>query len=103
MSKLSKLNKPKKTARLEIRVTEEYKQNIETAAYLQGQNMTEYVLDALAKASNETIRQHQILELSKQDTEHFVDALLNPPSPSQQAITDAEWYRQTVQSNLQKP
>ena len=101
MSQLSKPDKPKKTARLEIRVTEEYKQNIETAAYLQGQNMTEYVLDVLAKASNQTIRQHQILELSKKDTEHFVDALLNSPPPSEQAIADAEWYKKTLDSNNQ--
>lgn len=99
MSKLSKPDKPKKTARLEVRVTEEYKQNIETAAYLQGQNMTEYVLDVLAKASHKTIQQHQILELSKKDTEHFVDALLNPPLPSQQAIDDVEWYKQTINRN----
>ena len=99
MSKLSKPNKPKKTARLEIRVTEEYKQNIETAAYLQGQNMTEYVLDVLAKASDRTIRQHQILKLSKRDSEHFVDALLNPSFPSQQAIDDAEWYKKTIKCN----
>ncbi len=103
MSKLSNLNKQKKTARLEIRVTEEYKQNIETAAYLQGKNMTEYVLDVLTKASNQTIKHHQILELSKKDSEHFVDALLNSSPPSQQAIADAEWYKQTINSNKQKP
>ena len=101
MSQLSKPDKPKKTARLEIRVTEKYKQNIETAAYLQGQNMTEYVLDVLAKASNQTIQQHQILELSKKDTEHFVDALLSSPPPSQQAIADAKWYKKTIDNNNQ--
>ncbi len=60
MSKISKPDKPAKTARLEVKVTEEYKHKIETAAYLQEQNVTEYVLDALAKASNFVIFQISI-------------------------------------------
>ena len=99
MNKLSETDKPKKTARLEVRVTEEYKKNVETAAYLRGQNMTEYVLDVLAEASSKTIRQHQLLELTKNDIDSFVDALLNPTSPTEQAIEDAEWYKQTLENN----
>lgn len=99
MSKSAKIDKPKKTARLEVRVTEDYKKNIETAAYLRGQNMTEYVLDVLAEASNQTIRQHQLLELTKNDLNSFVDALLNPSVPTEQAINDAEWYKQIIEKN----
>ena len=99
MNKLSEMGKPKKTARLEVRVTEDYKKNIETAAYLRGQNMTEYVLDVLAEASSKTIRQHQLLELTKNDIDSFVDALLNSPVPTEQAINDAQWYRKTMENN----
>ena len=99
MNKLSETDKPKKTARLEVRVTEDYKKNVETAAYLRGQNMTEYVLDVLAEASNKTIRQHQLLELTKKDIDSFVDALLNPGVPTEQAISDAQWYRKTIENN----
>lgn len=99
MNKLSKTDKPKKTARLEVRVTKDYKKNVETAAYLRGQNMTEYVLEVLAEASNKTIRQHQLLELTKNDIDSFVDALLNPSVPTEQAINDAEWYQKTIENN----
>ena len=99
MSNLSKPDKPKKTARLEVRVTEDYKKNIETAAYLRGQNMTEYVLDVLAEAANKTIRQHQILELTKKDINSFVDALTNPSAPTEQAVKDAQWYKHIVNNN----
>ena len=99
MSKSPKTAKPKKTARLEVRVTEDYKQNIETAAYLRGQNMTEYVLDVLAEASDKTIRQHQLLELTKNDIDSFVDTLLNPAVPTEQAVNDAEWYQKTIENN----
>jgi uncharacterized protein (DUF1778 family) len=99
MNKSPNTDKPKKTARLEVRVTEEYKKNVETAAYLRGQNMTEYVLDVLAEASSKTIKQHQLLELTKSDINSFVDALLNPASPTEQAIKDADWYRKTMENN----
>ena len=99
MNKLSKPEKPKKTARLEVRVTEEYKQNIETAAYLRGQNMTEYVLDVLAEAADKTIRQHQILELTKKDLDKFVEALLNNSMSTEQAISDVQWYKQVINNN----
>lgn len=99
MNKLSKPEKPKKTARLEVRVTEEYKQNIETAAYLRGQNMTEYVLDVLAEAADKTIRQHQILELTKKDIDNFVEVLLSPSVPTEQATNDAQWYKQIINNN----
>lgn len=99
MNQLSETNKPRKTARLEVRVTEDYKKNVETAAYLRGQNMTEYVLDVLAEASSKTIKQHQLLELTKNDIGSFVDALLNPASPTEQAVNDVQWYRETMENN----
>jgi uncharacterized protein (DUF1778 family) len=99
MIKSSKTDKPKKTDRLEVRVTEESKKNIEAAAYLRGQNLTEYVLDVLTAASQETIRQHQLLELTKNDLNSFVDALLNPTIPTEQAIHDAKWYKKIIAQN----
>lgn len=102
MSQSAKTEKLKKTARLEVRVTEDYKKNIETAAFLRGQSMTEYVLDVLAEASHKTIKEHQILELTKKDINSFVDALLNPSVATEQAILDAEWYRQIIDTNNQK-
>lgn len=101
MIESSKTDKLKKTARLEVRVTEESKKNIEAAAYLRGQNLTEYVLDVLVEASQETIRQHQLLELTKNDLKSFVDALLNPAVPTKQAINDAKWYQKIIAQNHQ--
>jgi uncharacterized protein (DUF1778 family) len=101
MIESSKTDKLKKTARLEVRVTEESKKNIEAAAYLRGQNLTEYVLDVLVEASQETIKQHQLLELTKNDLNSFVDALLNPAVPTEQATNDAKWYQKIIAQNHQ--
>ena len=92
----SKVNRAKKTARLEVRVTEEQKQKIETAAYLRGQTMTEFVVSVLGEASIETIKKHQTLELTESDRDCFIDALLNSPVPSKKSIADAQWYKQLM-------
>jgi uncharacterized protein (DUF1778 family) len=92
----SKTNRAKKTARLEARVTEEQKQKIETAAYLRGQTITEFVVSVLAETSIETIKKYETLELTEQDRACFIEALLNSPVPSDKSIADAQWYKQLI-------
>lgn len=99
MDERSRVEKPNKNARLEVRVTQEYKSRVETAAYLRGQNMTEYVLEVLADASAKTIQEHQILYLAKRDAETFAEALLNPAPTSERAIADANWYKEVIENN----
>jgi uncharacterized protein (DUF1778 family) len=89
-------NKAKKTARLEARITEEQKQMIEQAAYLRGQNLTEFVLGVLAEASMEIIKNHALLELTQSDRAVFASALLDSNPPSEQALADAQWYKQMI-------
>ncbi|MGL4882747.1 MAG: DUF1778 domain-containing protein [Waterburya sp.] len=89
-------NRAKKTARLEARITEEQKQMMEQAAYLRGQNLTEFVLGVLAEASMETIKNHALLELTQSDRAVFASALLDSNLPSEQARADAQWYRQML-------
>jgi len=90
------VNKIKKTARLEARITEEQRQLIEQAAYLRGQNLTEFVVGVVAQASKETIEDYTRLNLSDRDRFAFAQALLDCQSPSEQAISDAHWYRQMI-------
>lgn len=83
----------RKNARLEARVTEEQKQLMERAALLRGQNLTEFMVSVLAEAATSIIKDHQFLELTERDRATFAEALLNPPVPSEQAYTDAQWYK----------
>ena len=95
----SNTNKVKKTARLEARITEEQKQMMEQAAYLRGQNLTEFVVGVLSEVSMETIKNYAQLNLSDRDRAVFAEALLNPQPPSEKARSDARWYRQMVNKN----
>lgn len=92
----TKANKIRKTARLEARVTEEQKQLMERAASWRGQNLTEFMVAVLAEASMQIIKDSQLMELTDRDRQVFANALLNPPPPSDRAITDAQWYEQMM-------
>ena len=92
----TKVNKIRKNARLEARVTEEQKQLMERAAFLRGQNLTEFMVAVLAETSMQIIKDCELLQLTDRDRQAFVDALLNPPAPSDRAYTDAQWYEQIM-------
>lgn len=86
----------RKNARLEARVTEEQKQLMEKAAFLRGQNLTEFMVSVLAEAATQIIKDREIIELTDRDRATFVNALLNPPAPSETAYADAQWYKQLM-------
>lgn len=71
-----------KTARLEARATMQQKDIIERAAKLRGTSVTDFVVLAAQKEAIETIRDFQTLNLSREASRVFVDALLNPPAPN---------------------
>jgi uncharacterized protein (DUF1778 family) len=79
---------------LEARVTEQQKQLIEKAAFLRGQNLTEFMVSILTETAIQTIKDYQLLKLSDRDLQAFAEALLNSPTPSETAYTDAKWYQQ---------
>ena len=87
-------NRLGKNAQLEARVTIEQKQLLERAANLRGQNLTEFMVSVLAEAATQTILNSELIALTDRDRQAFAAALLNPPTPSERAITDAKWYAQ---------
>jgi uncharacterized protein (DUF1778 family) len=92
----TKVSKIGKNARLEARVTAEQKQLMERAAYLRGQNLTEFMVAVLADAATQIIKDREFLELTDRDRAIFADALLNPLAPSETAYADAQWYKQVM-------
>ena len=88
--------KIRKNARLEARVTEEQKQLMEKAAFLRGQNLTEFIVSVLAEAATQTLKDRKLLDLTERDRITFAEALLNPSPPSKQAQADAQWYKQMM-------
>lgn len=70
-------------ARLEARVSPEQKALFERAAALQGQSLTDFLVQSAQSTAEEVIRTHEIITLTKQDAARLVEALLNPPEPNE--------------------
>ncbi|NEQ98876.1 MAG: DUF1778 domain-containing protein [Cyanothece sp. SIO2G6] len=81
-------------ARLEARITPETKALFQKAASLEGRTLTDFVVASVQAEANRVIQKHQILKLSVDDSEAFVDALLNPPEPNDSLKAAALRYEQ---------
>jgi len=69
--------------RVEIRMTPRQKQKIERAASLQGTSVTDFILNQVQPAATATIQEFELMELRDKDRRIFVEALLNPPEPTE--------------------
>jgi uncharacterized protein (DUF1778 family) len=71
-----------KTERLEARVPVFLKRIIQRAADLQGRTITDFVISSLDKSARETVREHEVMKLSAEDSRIFAQALIDPPKPN---------------------
>ena len=86
----------KPIARLEARVSPETKALLQKAADLEGRTLTDFVVASVQAEAYRVIEQHQTLKLSIEDSEAFVDALLNPPKPNNALKAAALRYKQAI-------
>lgn len=84
-----------RSERIEARLTADQKEYFQRAAQLSGLSLTDFVVWALQKLADETIRSHQLMELTTRDSQFLADALLNPPAPSEAALRYARGYRRS--------
>lgn len=87
---------PQSIARLEARVTPETKALLQKAADLSGRTLTDFVTSSAQAEAQRVIQQHQTLKLSLEDSEAFVNALLNPPEPNDALKAAALRYKQVI-------
>jgi uncharacterized protein (DUF1778 family) len=84
------------SARLEARISQETKALVQKAADLEGRTLTDFVVASVQAAAYKVIKEHQTLKLSIEDSEAFVDAILNPPKPNEALKSAALRYKQTM-------
>ena len=60
----------------------------------------EFVLRSAEAAANEVIREHQVITFTIEDSQAFVNALLNPPEPNDKLRAAFENYKRDVSSRL---
>lgn len=86
----------KRSQRLDARVTLEEKEIIETAARLRGTSITDFLVMSAKEAAVRTIRESEVLILAGRSRKIFVEALLNPPNPSEKALAAAKRFKREI-------
>ncbi len=80
-----------KTPRFNIRMPENVRAIIDQAAALEGRSTSDFVLTSAVEKARQTIESHERIILSRQDSMIFLEAMLNPPEPTDElraAVTD---------------
>lgn len=86
-----------KHRRLQARISDEQKELMQRAADLEGRTLSDFVIDSAQRRAEEVIREHEVIRLSPRDSRAFVEALLNPPPPSERVRALAARYQREVE------
>ena len=70
---------PVKSARLDTRVTPDLLDQIRRAAEIQGRSVSDYVAATMQAAVHRDIAEVEIMRLSREASEKFAAALIDPP------------------------
>lgn len=73
---------PRKQNRIDLRLSTEHKDLLETAAAIKGLSLSSYILSQCLVAAKLDLANHQKLVLSDRDRDLFLDLMKNPPNPN---------------------
>ena len=68
-----------RTARIEARIAPDALRVVKRAAELQGRSISDFVVAAAQEIALKTIDEAQLIRLSLEDQQRYVELLLNPP------------------------
>jgi uncharacterized protein (DUF1778 family) len=85
-----------RTARLEARTTPDVRDQIERAAALQGRSVSDFVIASALEAAQRAITTTEIIQLSREASIAFANALIDPPEPTEALRKAAADYRAAV-------
>lgn len=88
----------RKDQRLEARIDAPQKALIERAASLKGMNVTQFVTLSSHEAAMKTIQEHETLTLRDEARDVFINAIANPPSPSEREKAAVARYKSLVRT-----
>ncbi|BDI21665.1 DUF1778 domain-containing protein [Herbiconiux sp. L3-i23] len=81
------MTRPKRSERLELRVTPTQKEEIEQAAAIEGRSVTDFSVSALVREAEEVIRVERELHMTEESWAAF-NAILDGPPRSVSGLAD---------------
>ena len=85
-----------KDNRVNFRIHTDIKANIEAAARLCGLSVSDFMIQAAARAATEVIGEHSVLHLSEQEFSRFCAALEADIAPNEAALAAAQRFNETT-------
>jgi len=85
-----------RSTRLEARVSPVQKALFQQAAALTGRTLSDLIVDSTQQAANRIVREHEVIQLSRETQIAFVHALLNPRPLPDRLIQAAQDYQQAL-------
>jgi uncharacterized protein (DUF1778 family) len=82
--------------RLETRVSAEEKALLQRAANLENRSVTDFIRSSAHTAATETIRRHETMTLSANESAAFIEALMNPPAPEARLRAAGQAHRELI-------
>ncbi|TAK76324.1 MAG: DUF1778 domain-containing protein [Gammaproteobacteria bacterium] len=82
--------------RLEARISNEKKSFLKHAADLVGRSLTDFVVNSAYEAATRVIKEQEQIKLSIEDSNTFISALQNAPTPSNVLIAAAKKYKKEI-------
>lgn len=73
-------------ARINLRTTQELKELIERAAFMTGASVSSFMLQSSVDVARRVLAEQEVIVLSDRDRDAFLNALDNPPEPTQALI-----------------
>ena len=87
-----------KTNRIDLRVSKEQKELLETAASIKGLSLSSYLLTNCLSIAQADIAEHQKLILSDRDRDLFLSLIADPPQPNQDLVTAMQEFQQKYET-----
>ena len=91
------MKESKTFARLEARVDPEAKALWQEAAELMGISLTDFVVATMTESARETIEAYRSMKLNREDTEAFVEAMINPTKPNEAMLAAAAEHKRVFE------
>ncbi|HEY0367556.1 MAG TPA: DUF1778 domain-containing protein [Pyrinomonadaceae bacterium] len=94
---LARKKKSARAARLDIRLNAQAKEQIEQAAVVSHQSVTDFVVTSLLRASEEALERQQMIRLTNRDRDLFLAALEADVHPNRALRKAAERFKRSYQ------
>lgn len=80
--------------RITFRLREDQKRQIEQAATVAGQSVSDFALSRLLDSAQQVLESHNVLVLSNQARDELLAALDSHEGPCEEVRRAAEWYKE---------